>query len=429
LRCTRCGNDNGEGNRFCGMCGAPMTPGAQVGSPSKQPQAATMAGPQAGRNPAPAVRPERSPLNPAPTPSLSPFDPKEPEAPISGPSFLGLNQPGQSQAAFKRSDSDGSRDLLRPSGSVDYLLDEEDEPKRGWGKVIFVLVALALAGGFGYLHWKQGGFNWVYGSGAKPAATQPDSGGASNSSDNGATGTAAPSSPSANPAPNPPTTAPTASGTPASGTNPAANGSPSVGSAPAGTAAGAAPAPAGAAPATGTAITQPAAPQTAPTTSQATSPDNSPQNNPANAQSSSPQPSAPAATASIGSDSATQPSVDEEPPAPAAKPAPKPAPPKPADTVAEAERYVYGRGAHQDCDRGLLMLKSAADRSDTKAMISLGGLYSAGTCTPRDLPTAYRWFALALHKQPDNQALQDDLQKLWSQMTQAERQLAIRLSQ
>jgi hypothetical protein len=45
------------------------------------------------------------------------------------------------------------------------------------------------------------------------------------------------------------------------------------------------------------------------------------------------------------------------------------------------------------------------------------------------LPTAYRWFALALHKEPDNQSLQDDLQKLWSQMTQPERQLAIRLSQ
>jgi TPR repeat protein len=72
---------------------------------------------------------------------------------------------------------------------------------------------------------------------------------------------------------------------------------------------------------------------------------------------------------------------------------------------------------------------AAAGQSSAKAMISLGTLYSTGTCTPRDLPTAYRWFALALHKEPDNQALQDDLQKLWSQMTQPERQLAIRLSQ
>src|SRR5208282_5257735 len=114
----------------------------------------------------------------------------------------------------------------------------------------------------------------------------------------------------------------------------------------------------------------------------------------------------------------------------AAKPvAAKPSAAKPVDTVAEAERYVYGSGVRQDCDRGLRMLKTSAGQLDAKAMISLGALYSTGTCAPRDLPTAYRWFALALHKQPDNQALQDDLQKLWSQMTQPERQLAIKLSQ
>jgi TPR repeat protein len=97
--------------------------------------------------------------------------------------------------------------------------------------------------------------------------------------------------------------------------------------------------------------------------------------------------------------------------------------------VAEAERYIYGRGVGQDCERGLRLLKPSAQQANPNAMISLGALYSTGTCTPRDLPTAYRWFALALHKQPDNQALQNDLQKLWSQMTQPERQLAIKLSQ
>lgn len=102
---------------------------------------------------------------------------------------------------------------------------------------------------------------------------------------------------------------------------------------------------------------------------------------------------------------------------------------KPADPVTYAQRYIYGRGVRQDCDHGLRLLKPAAEQSNAKAMISLGALYSTGTCTPRDLPTAYRWFALALHQEPDNQALQDDLQKLWSQMTQPERQLAIKLSQ
>ena len=98
--------------------------------------------------------------------------------------------------------------------------------------------------------------------------------------------------------------------------------------------------------------------------------------------------------------------------------------------MSDAERYIYGRGgARQDCDRGLRILRPAADQANPRAMISLGALYSTGVCTPRDLPTAYRWFALALRKQPENQPLQENLQRLWSQMTQPERQLAIKLSQ
>jgi hypothetical protein len=45
------------------------------------------------------------------------------------------------------------------------------------------------------------------------------------------------------------------------------------------------------------------------------------------------------------------------------------------------------------------------------------------------LPTAYRWFAMALRKDPNNQAVQTDLEKLWGEMTQPERQLAMKLSQ
>jgi TPR repeat protein len=74
-------------------------------------------------------------------------------------------------------------------------------------------------------------------------------------------------------------------------------------------------------------------------------------------------------------------------------------------------------------------VRQAANQSNAKAMISLGALYSAGLCTPRDLPTAYRWFAIALRKEPENDSLQTDLKKLWSEMTPPERQLAIKLSQ
>jgi TPR repeat protein len=99
------------------------------------------------------------------------------------------------------------------------------------------------------------------------------------------------------------------------------------------------------------------------------------------------------------------------------------------DPVAEAQKYLYGKQVPQNCDRGLRILKPAAAQGNPKAMIEMGALYSAGLCTPRDLPTAYRWFALALRKDPTNQALNADLEKLWGEMTQPERQLAIKLSQ
>jgi hypothetical protein len=114
-----------------------------------------------------------------------------------------------------------------------------------------------------------------------------------------------------------------------------------------------------------------------------------------------------------------------------------PSSPKPAadvkpistvDPVSEAQKYIYGKGVQQSCDRGMRILKPVANQANTKAMIEMGALYSAGLCTPRDLPTAYRWFAMALRKDPNNQSVQADLQKLWGEMTQPERQLAIRLS-
>jgi len=38
----------------------------------------------------------------------------------------------------------------------------------------------------------------------------------------------------------------------------------------------------------------------------------------------------------------------------------------------------------------------SAARGDAKAKADLGLVYYAGRCVPRDLPTAYHWYALAL---------------------------------
>lgn len=414
MRCGRCGNENVEGNRFCGMCGAPLIP-TQAIPPARVPVAAAVTTPKTTTGPDATTVESTIPPPLRSTPDLRSndlqnndlrkIDLKPPaessfnseksaaEPLIAGPSFLGLNKPSVNQGHDGRSQ--------QSSGNLDYLLDDEEEPKRGWGKLLLVLLALALAGGFGYLHWKQGGFAWVNGE-KKTVAATPDS------------------TPSA----------PDSGNTTASANNPSDSGSAQTN--------------------TSQATAQnPVAPSAEP---QSSAPQNLPAQNAAAPDASS-QPAASGTTQNAPA--ATQPGDNPLPPAsapsvdaaadkpPAAgkpihsraearkPPAPKATAAKPAavDPVAEAERYINGRGVHQDCDRGMHMLKQAAQESNVKAMISLGARYSSGTCAPRDLPTSYRWFALALHKEPDNPALQDDLQKLWAQMTQPERQLAIKLSQ
>jgi len=123
--------------------------------------------------------------------------------------------------------------------------------------------------------------------------------------------------------------------------------------------------------------------------------------------------------------------------------APKPAvsvkaPPKPdaaanssADDrqVAAAERYLYGKGVATNCDRAMGILRPAAEKGNAKARTQLGALYSTGHCVARDLPNAYRWFALALRVDHDNSTVEQNLQMIWRQMSPAERQLAIKLTQ
>jgi len=373
----------------------------------------------------PSVAPSFTPSAPIAAPAIIPPPISAPAAPpraesgpaVYGPSFLGLNRPPGGRSGDGSQGSLGSGHEPHRPGNLDYLLEDEEEPKRGWGKLAVVVIALGLIGGFGYLRWKQGGFNFL-----KPAAaTQsqqktPDSAGAPNT--NGATpGDAAPSA--ANPSPASQTANPANSGT-----TTAAPASPDA------AASGGAVAGAGAPPTGTNAGAQPAASSGAAPAASAV-PDNSSSGKPQeNAAAEKPSES------DSGEDAEAGPAKSEShAPIAAAKPSPartrerKPTPVTPVDITAEAERYIYGRGVAQDCDQGLRLLKPAAAQANSKAMIMLGTLYSSGTCTPRDLPTAYRWYALALHKEPDNQTLQDDLQQLWSQMTPPERQLAIKLSQ
>ena len=434
MRCGRCGNENDGANRFCGMCGASLV---ATTAPAGRAQAAaappeSVAAPKAASVPAPPIpvqspapRSEKSTIPEAArfrranveahspplrtdeirtgeirTNEIRTNDVRPSPGPvIAGHSFLGLSTPGPAV------DRSAEPDALRPSSNVDYLLDDEEEPKRGWGKLVFIVLALALAVGLGYLHFKEAGFDGLTGGDKKPGATKPTADAPQSPDSGAATGPATPNS------------AAPSSGISNNGTAPAAGSDAATPAQP-----------------TAEVPAQSAPSQTAPATAQPTPAASAP----AQAVSSQAQPvdpNLPAGAASpvaSGPDQQSAPTAEAQPASKRAVPAPalaKPPAAKPIDPVTNAERYIYGRGVREDCDHGLRLLKQAADESNAKAMISMGALYSTGTCTPRDLPTAYRWFALALHKEPDNQALQDDLQKLWSQMTQPERQLAIKLSQ
>jgi TPR repeat protein len=74
-------------------------------------------------------------------------------------------------------------------------------------------------------------------------------------------------------------------------------------------------------------------------------------------------------------------------------------------------------------------VKPAADHLNPKAMITMGALYATGHCLSRDLPTAYRFFALALRGDPENAALRQNTERVWKQMTAEERKQAIRITQ
>lgn len=374
MRCPRCGNDNPGDNRYCGMCGAtllepqPAATQAQRSTPGATTSAAantTAARPQ-------PAEPVRAPSTSAPEPPVS----------VSGPSFLGLNNPPPAPRK-----SSGLSIDPHSSRNLDYLLEDEEQPRgSGAGKVFLILIALLLAAGLGYLRWKGQPIPWLGSKSNKPAATATNP--AQSDSTSSSSGTS--SSPSITPEPAP--GSPATDGSTAPSNPPAASSTNS--------------------PDTNTSAT-PATDSKANATNPAANPEDT---------NSAPK-KAPEAASTESSD------TSDDSATPAAKPPAATKPTRPVDTVAEAHKYLYGQGARQDCDRGMRLLTPAANAGNPKAMVEMGALYSAGLCTPHDLPTAYRWFAIALRKDPGNEAIQTDLQKLWGEMTQPERQLAIKLTQ
>jgi hypothetical protein len=322
-----------------------------------------------------------------------------------------LNDPAPGRGAPRKRASLSIDPHSTPGSNLDYLLDEE-EPRHHWGigKILLILIAFGLAAGFGYLRFKNQGLAWLNPS-KKPSAAQN-----STAPDTTTPPPSLSSPPDSQPSTQPSTAAPPQPTTAASSNPPDSSSA-------------ATPAPATPAPST-PAPSDTAKPSDAPP--DATSDKAAAAADSDKAAAPTDKDSSPAKNTTPDNPPAASKPVEKPKPAPKA-PAPKPSAasrPVPAyDPVAEAQKYLYGRGAPQDCDRGLRLLRPPANQAQPKAMIEMGALYSAGLCTPRDLPTAYRWFAMALRKDPENTAVQADLQKLWGEMTQPERQLAIKLTQ
>ena len=128
-----------------------------------------------------------------------------------------------------------------------------------------------------------------------------------------------------------------------------------------------------------------------------------------------------------------------KPPTPASKPQPRaraaaanPVPSADAQSAAlidNAQKYLYGNGVPQSCDRALSYLRQAVDSDSAKAKSILGGMYATGHCVPLDRSVAYKWMALALRQKPNDTYLSHNLEMLWNQMTPEQKKLAIRLTQ
>ena len=391
--CPNCREDNAPNFRFCGMCGTSLEPRRPLGAPALDPLSAF---PSA----APSASPSKTAHSPAQVrPVVVEDAPRidalrtadKPVPPIAGPSMLGLNQPTPNPHSNSTDRStphepdlrQPSMDLLRDrsfSGLDSFL--EPEQPKTGARRILLMLVLLVALGAAGwwtytnYLGATEGrkpesAASTSGDTSAEKASTKPSNQDGVQTSATGSSQTGAPS------AEVPERTSENASSGPDitrqaldAGAKPAAEAKPAI--------------PAAVTPAK-TRSTDRREAQRAP------------------------------GVASVVTSSKI----------------PKSPPPAATDTgdadFRKGEAYLYGRGASENCAEAVKNLKAASAKSNAKARSAFGTMYATGHCVPRDLPTSYLWFALALRVDPNNQILEKDLNAVWNQMTPPERQMATRM--
>lgn len=96
----------------------------------------------------------------------------------------------------------------------------------------------------------------------------------------------------------------------------------------------------------------------------------------------------------------------------------------PAAPVRLADMYVKGDGVPRSCEQAMVLLKTAAEKENSMARNRLASMYSSGTCVQRNRVEAYRWLSSALAANPTSDWAQQHRDQLWQQMTPEERTLA-----
>jgi hypothetical protein len=97
----------------------------------------------------------------------------------------------------------------------------------------------------------------------------------------------------------------------------------------------------------------------------------------------------------------------------------------PSPALVRAQDFLFGRnGVKQNCEQGLVYLRTATKANDPAAAMQMGTLYTSGHCVTRDRVMAYRWFNSAHELQPDNPEIRSGIAQLWAQMTPQERRQA-----
>jgi Sel1 repeat len=448
VRCVACGHENNSQYRYCGMCGAalPQEPAAdrtaqpKPAQPSSVPPRPARSTSVPPRPAPPSAAPQRiAPLSSAASTS-SPPGPKAPPLAVGGYSILGLEEEPDRRVPGREAQP---RQEVRHT--VDYLLeDDEDVPRPHRWHFYAVLVLLLICAGALVREWQLNGYPEfvlslvaaVRGKTATATSAAPSSAASAPSNPaEAASGNESAPPAQANPSdkPSPGTAAPVAATEPVRAV--AASTAP-VAEPPAGTTA---PEKAPAAAPSATAATPPsAAPTSAPAPAEAAPESAAPQ--PAASQptasqpaASTPQPEtkqpaatpAPAEAQAAATETATAPAETTTAETRSAPEAAQPASPPVSSAdrlLAAGTKYLYGDGVEQNCDLAQKNLRLAA-ASSAEAESLLGTMFASGHCVARDLPTAYRWYARALHREPENKRYQSDLVVLWNQMTPAERRL------